>query len=41
VNEHLLARFALENIADETYREHGSGIDAPGVNAIVALEARF
>jgi outer membrane receptor protein involved in Fe transport len=41
VHEHLLARVALENIADEAYREHGSGIDAAGINAIVGLEARF
>ncbi len=34
-------RFALENITNLKYREHGSGIDAPGVNAIFSLQGRF
>jgi hemoglobin/transferrin/lactoferrin receptor protein len=34
-------RFALENLFDESYREHGSGINAPGINALVAVDARF
>jgi outer membrane receptor protein involved in Fe transport len=34
-------RFALENITDANYREHGSGIDAPGINAILSAEGRF
>ena len=39
--EHLIVRFSVENIFDKSYRQHGSGINAPGVNAIVALEAHF
>ena len=41
VNEHVSALLAVENLFDKSYREHGSGINAPGLNAIVALEARF
>ncbi|MEE8325897.1 MAG: TonB-dependent receptor, partial [candidate division NC10 bacterium] len=37
----LGVRFALENITDANYREHGSGIDAPGINAILSVEGRF
>lgn len=41
LNERLMARFSVENIFDKAYRQHGSGINAPGVNVVVALEARF
>lgn len=41
ITERFRARFAVENIFDQPYREHGSGINAPGINAIVSLEARF
>ncbi len=29
---------ALENLGDRTYRLYGSGIDAPGFNAVVGYE---
>jgi hypothetical protein len=29
------------NVADSNYRLHGSGVDAPGINATVAYEANF
>lgn len=32
---------ALENITNENYRIHGSGINEPGFNAVVGLEIRF
>ena len=41
ITERFRARFAVENIFDQPYREHGSGINAPGINATVSLEARF
>ena len=41
VHGRLQVRFALENLWDESYREHGSGINAPGINAIVSVETRF
>lgn len=31
----------LHNIFDESYRVHGSGVDAPGVNAVFGLEWNF
>jgi hemoglobin/transferrin/lactoferrin receptor protein len=32
---------ALENVTDENYRIHGSGLNEPGRNLILALERRF
>ena len=41
ISENFRARLAVENLLDHSYREHGSGINAAGINAIVSLEARF
>jgi outer membrane receptor protein involved in Fe transport len=41
INEYMSIKGALENMFDKSYREHGSGINAPGVNAIVSVETRF
>ena len=41
INAHLSALLAVENLFDKSYREHGSGINASGVNTIVALEAKL
>ena len=41
IDENFRARLAVENLFDQPYRDHGSGINAPGINAIVSLEARF
>jgi outer membrane receptor protein involved in Fe transport len=37
----LTAGLRLENLADRNYREHGSGIDAPGRNLGAWLDYRF
>ncbi|MBK8180561.1 MAG: TonB-dependent receptor [Planctomycetes bacterium] len=31
----------VHNLLDESYRIHGSGIDAPGINAVVGFSAQF
>ena len=36
----LLVTLAVENFTNESYRTHGSGLDGPGVNALVGLELR-
>lgn len=41
INEYVSVKGGLENMFDKSYREHGSGINAPGVNAIVSMETRF
>ncbi|MBI1923571.1 TonB-dependent receptor [Candidatus Poribacteria bacterium] len=41
LTEYNRLNLALENILDKRYREHGSGIDAPGLNLIVSLDNRF
>lgn len=35
------ARLAMENVLNQPYREHGSGIDAPGFNVVASVEAKF
>jgi hemoglobin/transferrin/lactoferrin receptor protein len=32
---------AVENVTDENYRFHGSGVNEPGINVIVALDVTF
>ena len=41
INEYFYLKGAVENLFDKSYREHGSGINAPGVNAVISLETRF
>ena len=41
LGEHLAAYVGLANIADRNYRMHGSGTDAPGINATVSLRYVF
>ncbi len=37
----VIARLSLLNILDQPYQEHGSGINAPGINAIFSTEFSF
>ncbi len=41
VTEHIRVSLGLENLFDQRYRVHGSGIDAAGINAVVQLECTF
>jgi outer membrane receptor protein involved in Fe transport len=37
-NQHFSIKVAIENIGNQPYREHGSGINGPGRSMILALE---
>jgi outer membrane receptor protein involved in Fe transport len=39
--ENLELGFRLENLFDTGYREHGSGIDTAGINAILSLSVGY
>ena len=41
VTQYNRLTLALENLLNKRYREHGSGINAPGFNVIVSLDNRF
>ena len=41
VTQYNRLTLALENLLDKRYREHGSGINASGLNMIVSLDNRF
>jgi outer membrane receptor protein involved in Fe transport len=41
VGEHWSGTIAVENFTDASYREHGSGMQAPGVNVIATLQIRY
>ncbi|MBM3859100.1 MAG: TonB-dependent receptor [Verrucomicrobia bacterium] len=41
INQYANLTVALENIADKDYRVHGSGVNEPGRNFIVAADVRF
>lgn len=41
LGEHWRGTLGVENFTNTSYREHGSGIDAPGVGAIATLEVRY
>jgi len=40
LHDYLRLTMAIENLTNETYRVHGSGIDGPGLSAIVGLEVK-
>jgi hemoglobin/transferrin/lactoferrin receptor protein len=37
--ENLALTLGLENLTDEDYRIHGSGVNEPGFNAIIGVKA--
>ena len=37
----LEATLAVENVLDEDYRIHGSGVNEPGRNLVLAADCRF
>jgi hemoglobin/transferrin/lactoferrin receptor protein len=41
LRQDLRLTVAVENVLDEDYRVHGSGLNEPGRNVLVALDARF
>jgi outer membrane receptor protein involved in Fe transport len=41
LGERSRLNFGLSNLLDKSYRMHGSGIDAPGINGFVGLRYSF
>lgn len=41
IHRTLAARLAIENLFDQDFREHGSGISVPGLGVTLAIEARL
>ena len=41
LGEHTRLTFILENVLDRNYRTMGSGIDAPGTNAVISFSRDF
>lgn len=41
VHDNVRVFGAVENLGDRAYRVHGSGVNAPGINAVVGLELRY
>ena len=41
INEHASLTLAVENLANEDYRVHGSGTNAPGRNFVAGLTVKF
>jgi hemoglobin/transferrin/lactoferrin receptor protein len=41
LNEHLDLNCAIENIADEDYRNHGSGQNEAGLGAVIGVRVRW
>ena len=40
-NDHLTLTAAIENLTDEAYRVHGSGVNNPGLNVVFGAQVRF
>jgi len=41
IDEHATVAAAVENVANRDYRQHGSGVNEPGTNVLLALDVRF
>jgi hemoglobin/transferrin/lactoferrin receptor protein len=41
INQHASLTAAVENLADKDYRVHGSGVNEPGRNFVVAADVKF
>ena len=41
ISQTLQATLGLENLTNRTYRTHGSGIDAAGINVIFGIDWMF
>jgi len=41
LDDHLRAAFTVENLLNEEYKYHASGVYAPGVNAVLSMEGQF
>lgn len=41
INEQVTVSLGVENLLDKNYRVHGSGVNAPGRNAIVSVSVRL
>ncbi|SPD75383.1 conserved hypothetical protein [uncultured Desulfobacterium sp.] len=41
INESMSLSASVENLTDKDYRIHGSGLNEPGMNAIIAADYRF
>lgn len=41
VSRFLYATAAVENLTNQSYRYHGSGVDGPGLGGVVSLEATY
>jgi hemoglobin/transferrin/lactoferrin receptor protein len=41
INHSLTLTAAVENVTDENYRVHGSGVNEPGINFILGVDYAF
>lgn len=41
IHRHITLSAAIENLTNEDYRIHGSGLNEPGTNAVLSLDMRF
>jgi len=41
IGSHIDLNMAVENVTDETYRSHGSGINEPGRSLVIGMDLKF